>query len=382
MNNIKLLICSLSAIIILIFSAGCSSSSDEPDTPTTPDTRSVLVYMVANNNLSYYASLDFAEIKEGANDIKGGRLLVYYHTPTGNPELIEVMNDGSTQTLKTYDTSESSVSIARMSQVMEDVSALDKTRNLGLIFWSHGTGWLNDSGVIDEDEGESPLQTYSFGADNTDSGTKRMKISSLRKALEGNTYDFIYFDCCHMATVEVAYELRKLTPVIAGCPTELGLEGMPYQKNITHFFATEPDIAAAIKNTFDFYVAQATNGCCISVINTSGLDRLAELSREAMQQHSTPSGYTPVRYYRTSIMSSGIYDMKHYFKALLADSPSELVAWEKAYNDVVTTTYTTATVYSLDASNFSGLGCNIISSSNTPSKYGYTETSWYNDVVK
>ena len=56
------------------------SSSNEPDAPPVESpTRSVLVYMAANNNLSYYARVDLEEMKEGAKDISGGHLLVYYH---------------------------------------------------------------------------------------------------------------------------------------------------------------------------------------------------------------------------------------------------------------------------------------------------------------
>ncbi len=352
-------------------------SCDEP----TFTTRSVLVYMAANNNLSYYAKLDLEEMKEGAKDIKGGRLLVYYHVSGNEPKLIEVTPDGNTKTLKTYDTAESSVSITRMRQVIADVKSLDNDQRTGLVFWSHGTGWLSDKGSLDEDGPKSALQPYSFGTDNTRFGEQKMKLTSLRRALEGNTYDFIYFDCCHMATVEVAYELRKLTPVIAGCPTELGLEGMPYEKNLACLFAKTADIAGAVKNTYDFYNAQATNGCCISVINTTGLDRLAELSREALKKRDRLTDYTPVPYFRTSIMSSGIYDMKHYFNALLTGSGAELDEWVKAYDNVLSKTYTTATVYGLDASNFNGIGCNVITSTNTPSKYGYDETAWYTDVV-
>lgn len=82
-------------------------------------------------------------------------------------------------------------------------------------------------------------------------------------------------------------------------------------------------------------------------------------------------------------MTSGIYDMKHYFNALLSGSNNQTLLnnWNKTFSDVITTTYTTPRVYGLDASEFSGLGCNILDQLNTPEKYGYDETSWYRDVV-
>lgn len=379
--NITLLLFAAAIFTAVMQSCGSSDGPDEP--PVEKPTRSVLVYMAANNNLSYYARVDLEEMKEGAKDISGGHLLVYYHRSNQDPRLIEITPDGEEKTLKTYDTSESSVSIDRMRQVVADARSIDANGKLGLVFWSHGTGWLNDDGVIDEDASQSPAASpLSFGTDEENGVKRKMKITSLRRALKGNTYDFIYFDCCHMATVEVAYELRRLTPQIAACPTELGLEGMPYQKNLKHFFSATPDLAAAAKNSFDFYEAQGTVGCCISVINTSGLDRLAELSRQALQRGAVPDSYRAVPYFRTSIMSAGIYDMKHYFSALIRSTDaSRLSDWLTAYSKVVTKSYTTPRVYGLDASDFSGLGCNILDKLNTPEKYGYDETSWYRDVV-
>lgn len=384
MNYLKICILSLTAAFSLLLSTACGSSSDEPEDPNVPEesTRSVLVYMAANNNLSSYAKYDLEEMKEGAAGIKGGHLLVYYHASNKSPQLLEITPDGKEQTLKTYDTSESSVSIARMREVIADAKALDKSGRLGLILWSHGTGWLSDNGVIEENGAKSAIRPYSFGMDDTNAGKLKMKLTSLRKALEGNTYDFIYFDCCHMATVEVAYELRQLTPQIVACPTELGLDGMPYDLNIPLFFTKTPDLKAAIYNSYNFYKPQPSIGCCISVINTAGLERLAQLSRQALGAATLPAGYKPVPYFRKSIMSSGIYDMEDYYKALLADKASALMAeWKQAYVNVLEATHTTESVYGLDATHFSGLGCNIITAENTPEKYGYNETAWYRDVV-
>lgn len=383
--NITLLLFATAIFTAVMQSCG---SSDEPS--VEKPTRSVLVYMAANNNLSINAYYDLKEIIEGAKDISGGHLLIYYHRPNQEPRLIEITPDGEEKTLKTYDTSESSVSIARMRQVVADARSVDTNGKLGLVFWSHGTGWLNDGGVIDEDVSQSPAASpLSFGVDEENGVKRKMKITSLRRALEGNTYDFIYFDCCHMATVEVAYELRRLTPQIAACPTELGLEGMPYDKNLKHLFSATPELPAAIKNTYNYYATQGTVGCCISIINTSGLDRLAELSRQILQIGQLPKNekgeidYKAVRYFNTRVMTSGIYDMKHYFNALLSGSNNQTLLnnWNKTFSDVITTTYTTPRVYGLDASEFSGLGCNILDQLNTPEKYGYDETSWYRDVV-
>lgn len=374
------------------FFAACSGS-DEPAAPVepqpTPAHRTVLVYMVANNNLSSFAADDIAEMKTGMSrlgDRAAGRWLVYYSGPDLRPRLIELLADGTECELKEYDTAVSSVSIERMRQVVSDARGLAPADGFGLVLWSHGTGWISDSGSINEPSEASGMQSpLSFGMD----GYRRltMKISSLRRALEGNSFDFIYFDCCHMATVEVAYELRGLTSRIVASPTELGVEGMPYDLNVASLLATQPDLAGALANTFGFYERQLAAadplspgyGCCISLLNTAALDGLAAATRDIyLSGTTTPDSYVAVPYYRAGI-TSGICDMRHHIRAICSD-PALLARWETAFSNVVMATRTTPEVYFLQADDFAGLGHNVIRSEADTSQ-GYTETQWWTDVA-
>ena len=95
--NITLLLFAAAIFTAVMQSCGSSDGPDEP--PVEKPTRSVLVYMAANNNLSYYARVDLEEMKEGAKDISGGHLLVYYHRSNQDPRLIEITPDGEEKTL-------------------------------------------------------------------------------------------------------------------------------------------------------------------------------------------------------------------------------------------------------------------------------------------
>ncbi len=364
----------LAAILSLSVTACGSDSEPQPGEPQEKTTRSVIVYMAANNNLSYNASADILEMKSAAADIKGGRLIVYCHLPDAEPRLFEITPDGKEVSLRTYDKSTSSVTISQMKAVISDVKTAAPADNYGLILWSHGTGWLSDNGSIDE-RNAKPL---SFGADGKPA--KKMKITSLAKALEGSRFDFIYFDCCHMATVEVAYELRGLTDFIVASPTELPVDGMPYHRNLQYFFAESLDLPSAIKSTYESYIS-GDPGCAISLIRTGQLDNLAAATRNALRSATPRDGYRPVPYFRKSIIPTGIFDMWDYYTDLLAGT-SALEAWQRAFNSVVTDFHTTPKVFALDASRFKGLGCHILSDEYTPEMLGYDETKWYNDVLK
>lgn len=390
MKTIDRIIHHLMICLAPAFFAACSGS-DEPAAPVepqlTPAHRTVLVYMVANNNLSSFAADDIAEMKTGVSrlgDNADGRWLVYYSGPDLRPRLIELLADGTERELKEYDTAESSVSIARMRRVVSDARELAPADGLGLVLWSHGTGWISDTGSINEpSEASGMMSPLSFGMD----GRLTMKISSLRCALEGNSFDFIYFDCCHMATVEVAYELRHLTPRIVASPTELGVEGMPYDLNVASLLAAQADLAGALANTFGFYERQLAAddplspgyGCCISLLNTAALDDLAAATRDIyLSGATTPDSYVEVPYYRVGI-TSGICDMRHHMRAICTD-PALLARWETAFSNVVMTTRTTPEVYFLQADDFAGLGHNVIRSGTDTTK-GYTELQWWTDVA-
>lgn len=359
---------------IMFLAQSCRSSSDEPKIPASE--RTILVYMADNNDLSDYAQADMLEMEQGMKQSKSGRLLVYQQTRTSNPLLMEINRDGSRTVLQKYDPGLPAVSSERMSAVIADAKKFATSVSYGLVLWSHGSGWADDKGTITDDSA-SPL---SFGADGpTWSKYKKMSIRSLSNALDGNHFDFIYFDCCHMATVEVAYELRHITDFIVACPTELGVDGMPYNQTLTHLFAPEADLEKTINATFSFYEG-FSNGCCISLIRTSALDSLASVSRDVLNQTEPPIQYTPVPYFRTSVMSAGIYDMYHYFFARTTRSPDLAKRWTEAFLAAVPMTLTTPYVYWLDAQNFNGLGCNIISESNPAETGNYNLTAWYRDV--
>ncbi len=374
-------ILSILLLSVALFTSSCSDS--EPDHGGTH--RTVLVYMAANNDLSYNAITDYNEIKEGvrtATGLNGGRILVYITTPSTTPRLVEIDSKGNETELRKYSDGLSSLSIQQMRQVIDDTKSIAPADDYGLILWSHGTGWINDGGVIDESPSISP---QSFGQDGTgdyNNPIRRMKISSLAEALAPHHFCFIYFDCCHMATVEVAYELRHVTDRIVASATELPTDGMPYHLNIPAFFRPTPDLEQAATNTFRQYASDRFSpGCSISLIDTEALDQLAQATRAILSSSpSLPQGYTPVRYFRTIVMSTGIFDMYHYIHHLTSDSDL-LDRWDRAFNRCVTLHLTTSTVYNLPADNFHGLGSHILSTPTDALTYGYDETSWWADVA-
>lgn len=372
-----------SLIILCLGILACGCSSDRDSDPGLIVHRTVLVYMAANNDLYRFALDDINEMKAGVytnGGLNGGRLLVYRVTPDHAPELIEIDSKGNESVLISYPTSTQSLSIEQMSRVISDTKSLAPASDYGLILWSHGTGWISDSGVITEHNSTSDqVSPLSFGQDGNP--VRKMKLSSLARALGDNKFSFIYFDCCHMGSVEIAYELRHNAPVIVASATELGEEGMPYNQNISCFFKPVPQMDKALLNTFNYYNNSPSWGCSISLFDTSKIENLADLTRDILSSTEHPADYRAVPYFRKVVMSTGIFDMKHYILYRGEQHPF-LQAWLQAFDDVVVTHRTTPTVFTLNASDFNGLGSHIVATPDDANTYDYLDTSWWRDVVE
>lgn len=360
----------------LLVLCGCSGNGDDPDLPAADAPRAVLVYMVANNSLGS-ANYDSADINEMLIAAKNGdfgqsRLFVYHHARNAAPVLKEITAEGQ-RTLLTYDANSSSVSVARMKQVINDFCRLVPAQRRGLILWSHGSGWI-ENGI---QESGNAISTLSFG----DDGGRYMNVTSLRNALSDKLFDFIYFDCCYMAGVEVAYELRYCTDAIVGSVTELPSPGMPYDESLRYLLLPEADLVGAASATFDFYNAKSGEArtCTISVINTAALDDLADATRAIYMANNINSpGFSPQRFMTSACY---LYDFGQYVDDLAADLPQLKASFDKALADVVLFKASTPRLWDLLAINHhSGLST-FIPNENQAEKYHYSNLQWASDVA-
>lgn len=333
--------------------------------------------MVASNNLGSngYDAADLREMQQGMQCRPAGRLLVYHAASTGTPVLKEVTASGI-DTLLTYDNLLLSVDSRRMSQVFDDVRRLAPALSYGLVLWSHGSGWLQDG--ISDDGPTAASWGYDHG--------RTMNITTLARTLAGRQLDFVYFDCCFMNGIEVAYQLRHVTPTIVGSVAELPVEGMPYDQNVPCLFAEPPALTQAAANTFKLYDSRRGDDrtCTMSVIRTDGLDRLAQLTRQIYNAAATwlPQGYDP-----QSFKLDGRWqhcDLEHYVRALAATQPDPTLfnQWQSALNDCVAYRAATPRLWDyLPIETHCGLSTYIISNPSMLYYKNYQSLDWYTDVV-
>lgn len=394
--------------LLILFSIaailGITACGDDPQVePPLPDKvrRTVLVYQTASDTGLDNKSLDdLDEMLEAAADVPDDcRLLVYNDYKFDSPVLMRVLADGTLETIETYDNDALSIQSERMLDVFEDMEQHAPALQYGLILWGHGSGWLQD-GIADT----APDRRRSYGGQSK----KWMNITTLAETLEcGPRFDFVYFDCCHMASVEVAYELRHATDFVAGSVMEIAGEGMPYDRTLKYFFTSgEADLSAAAETTIDYYQDWKETGsrpecyppsfsgryASITVVRTSALDALAAATAALYDaaQDTYPKGFTPQAYGRGTLKDY-YFDFGQYAYALAFDNDGNdrfdgAAAAVKTYDDAMDA----AIVYARTMDHgfggfamrhFSGLSTFIFNTDRTPDTKQYSELGWYTDVA-
>lgn len=376
----RIYIISSAALAIASILASCSKS-DEPPTPQSCK-RTVLVYMIATNNLGSqnFDGLDIAEMERAMAAYTDGdcRLLVYRAVYNSSPKLYEIRNNGSsaaTEILKEYPTRlRASVTKSRMSEVFNDVIRYAPANDYGLVLWSHSDGWAHTLS-------STKATTRDFGED---SGAK-MPIDSLADVIPSHMFSFIYTDACHMGGIEVAYQLRDKTTFFIGSPTETPAYGMPYDENIPCFFKDEPDLQQACENTYSSYnrMSGIYKSITISLIDCRKLNDLASVCKDIHSSPKAISSLSEFQYYNQN-NPRFFYDFKQYTDSI---APTDALAsrFDAALSDVVIYKACTSSIFnalSIDSDKFSGLSTYIMGTSPGTNEEYYLTLDWYKNVIK
>lgn len=295
--NIKSMIVFVLTVLFLHSCAGY----DWGETEIGEINRTVLIYMVADNNLSRFADYDIAEIRKGdvpslfGKGTTGDVLLLYLHKLNETPKLIRFSKDRfgvvNEEIVKEYG-EQNSLDKDVMMEVLSYVANIFPSKEHGLVLWSHATGWLpqgyyanpKQSDITQSSDPEW-VDRYShlvksFGSSET-YGRYEMDLKELASALPLK-YSFIIFDACFMGGVEVAYELKDKCDYMIFSPAEVLARGMPYDMVLGSLFT--PGVEALKRVSEDFFKVNAADGAAtVSMIETRMLNDLAEVCFDIFQ---------------------------------------------------------------------------------------------------
>jgi len=329
-----------------------------------PVSRTIFVYMAADNDLSDDAYIDLEEMQRGFAE-KGANLVVFIDPADDVPQIWEIMPGGS-NTVKVYPEFNSADAV-KMGQVLSEMINMYPADESGLILWSHGTSWL-----------PSGSRLRSFGRDNG----KQMNISDLANNLPAH-FDFIMFDACLMGSVEVAYELKDKADYIIASSTETIYEGIPYDLMIPELLQTKIDFNAVAQSYFDYYNAQdgVYRSATISVIETRYLPELA-CSLKQLFENNTVNLQT---FDRTSVQRLDVFEEQYVFD--LSDFVDKLFPeanktdFKAQLNGIVRyKNHTPQFLTEYDINTYCGLSCYIPHPARNDLTAYYKTLKWYNDA--
>lgn len=377
---------------IFILSSFFSACSDEtplpapiPDPGTDPISRTVLIYIAADNNLSSFGYNNIDHILTGAagDNLNGGNLLVYFDPADQEPQLLQFKkgkNGNAVKTVVHTYKEQNSAAPEVLRSVIDEVIEQYPAESYGLVLWSHATAWF-PSHIF------SMLR--SFGAD----GPNVMEIDQLKEALPDKTFDFILFDACYMASTEVIYALRDKAEYIIGSPVETLATGFPYEKILTPMFKETIDLEGICQAFYDHYKVNTGNSqsASVSLSATAPLSKLTAVVKEIVQGKEEEIYALPVSEMQQLEYLTGslhaLYDFDDYIGRLA--TPDQYTEFRKYLDEVVlykqTTPYATFAYggfsgTQLAMNHFSGLSIYVPQPALSTLNSWYKNTEWYQAV--
>lgn len=355
--------------LLSVVAMACDPVSEEPP-QFVEKQKTVLVYMVANNNLSSQAVNNLESMKKGYVPAEDN-LLVYMHLPSSNPLLLRLYRNGegavAQDTVYRFPP-QNSAQTKSLASVLNVSRTMFPAQEYGLVLWSHGTGWLPEG-----------YYSKSFGSD----AGKEMDVIEMAKALPYRM-EFVVFDACLMGGIEVAYELKDSVDYVLSSPAEILSQGFPYDKIMQHIFKTPAEIEGVAREYFDFYNGQSGSyrSATVSLVKTSALDGLAAEAAKIFKEYgkniTSVDTLSIQRYYRSG--KHWFYDLGGFANALSKGNDSD---FKKALEEAVV--YKDATPYfieiAVDKDKYSGLSTYIPSPTADPVLLEYySKFKWSRDT--
>lgn len=312
MAKVRIIIVSL---LTLLF---CSCERDGMDLtlsvgPFGDETRKVmLLYEAGFNSLGSEIRANIEALKSGYLPEKGRNddvLLVFSHVTSGRlgystettPSLVRLYSERGevrTDTLKVWPVGTSIANAAMVTEVFNWVREEFPAAGYGAVMSSHATGWLPEGYFNDPRRYEGRPRGNSaswsrrmrtFGQEFYSKGkmVEEIEIKDLANAIPYKL-DYILFDACLMATVEVAWELRNVCDYLAVSPCEIPAAGFNYKTLAGHLLKPEvPDLKAVCQDYFAAYENDPTYGATITMLDCSRLDDLASTCRTLFDRYRT-----------------------------------------------------------------------------------------------
>jgi hypothetical protein len=272
---------------VILFFFSC-----EEESPPVPEQevllqRTIIAYLCGDNSLSSEIDTKIDALQQGMQlvDAADNRLIVYTDCRDEMPKLLQI-TAAEILVLEEY-AEKNSASAANFSQILQKIMQDFPAESYGLICFSHASGWL-PQGALNNPSGFAgtypPASALALRSIFEDEG-QEMPLTEFAAAIPltpaGDKLEFILFETCYMAGVEVAYELRNKTKYIVSSAAEMLSPGFVeiYPAHLSGLFAPVPLLKSFATAYFDYWNAQTgtARSATISLINLLQIEELANI---------------------------------------------------------------------------------------------------------
>ena len=411
------------ASLLMLSAVACDKTFDDmPGNKGTTPVRNVtsekaqvmILYSAGFNSLC-------AALEDDVNDMKSGYLplvgsmskavLVYSrrlsetgrYTDRTPSYLIRLSVDGwgkvISDTLKTWPETDEAVSASTMTDVLETVKGLYPHASYGMVFSSHGSGWLpsgyystgkitaGTAGLqavpyIDPNSDGSMPRVKSIGIDNiTSRNTYEMEIETFAQALPMK-FDYIIIDACLMGGIEVAYALKDKCDKLVFSQAEVLEDGLCDYTTLTQrvLRPVVPDLYNLCEDSYRHYKNQDDpiyRSLTISMIDCTRLDGLAESCKSLFSKYRNQ-----ISLVNAANVQGYFRSRKHWFYDLtdiLRQSgvpEADMTDYNKAMSDCVLYNAATDTFINFDIRTHCGLSMYLPADGNSELDEFYKTLSW------
>ena len=411
------------ASLLMLSAVACDKTFDDmpgnkgttPVRDVTPEKAQVMIlYSAGFNSLS-------AALEDDVNDMKSGYLplvgsmskavLVYSrrlsetgrYTDRTPSYLIRLSVDGwgkvISDTLKTWPETDEAVSASTMTDVLETVKGLYPHASYGMVFSSHGSGWL-PSGYYSTGKitaGTAGLQAVPYIYPNSDGSMPRVKSIGIDNITSRNTYemeietfaqalpmkfDYIIIDACLMGCIEVAYALKDKCDKLVFSQAEVLEDGLCDYTTLTQrvLRPVVPDLYNLCEDSYRHYKNQDDpiyRSLTISMIDCTRLDGLAESCKSLFSKYRNQ-----ISLVNAANVQGYFRSRKHWFYDLtdiLRQSgvpEADMADYNKAMSDCVLYNAATDTFINFDIRTHCGLSMYLPADGNSELDEFYKTLSW------
>jgi hypothetical protein len=326
--------------------ASCQLGQDVCSDYEKPE-RTIIAYLCGDNNLSSEVSVKIAALQQGMQQIgsTNSNLIVYADYYNALPELLQI-TASSVQRLEQY-SEVNSASAEQFSIILQQVMREFPAKSYGLICFSHGSGWLPPGALTSPDGFSGSLSSSgdSYLRSVFEDNGHEMSIGEFAAAIPltpaGNKFDFIIFEACYMAGVEIAYELRHKARYLLASATEILSDGFVeiYPAQLSSLFSAVPDLEFFAQAYFNKWNNE-TGGSRSATISVINLEKIENLAKEVRSIYSThpKADIIGIQHFNRNAYHL-FFDLSDYIS--VSATPEQQQKYDDAINQVVLYHYAT-----------------------------------------